>query len=113
VLTAIGNSGDAGLADEAQRLLDDESPLVRGAAVWALSRLLPRAELVALAASHATMTTHGARGVGGGAAVLILVQQAGVPRTRRSTKWCAAEPGPLRRRCLLRACDGPGSAPHR
>jgi len=53
VLTAIGNSGDAGLADEAQRLLDDESPLVRGAAVWALSRLLPRAELVALAASHA------------------------------------------------------------
>ncbi len=53
MLTAIGNSGDAGLADEAQRLLDDESPLVRGAAVWALSRLLPRAELVALAASHA------------------------------------------------------------
>jgi len=39
VLIAIGNSGDANLAAEAERLLDDESPLVRGAAVWALSRL--------------------------------------------------------------------------
>jgi len=53
VLTAIGNSGDAALADEARRLLGDESPLVRGAAVWALSRLLPRAALTELAASHA------------------------------------------------------------
>jgi epoxyqueuosine reductase len=43
VLIAIGNSGDAKLAVEAERLLDDASPLVRGAAVWALSRLLPRA----------------------------------------------------------------------
>jgi epoxyqueuosine reductase len=40
VLYAIGNSGDPALAVEAQRLLDDPSPLVRGAAVWALSRLL-------------------------------------------------------------------------
>ena len=39
VLIAIGNSGDATLADEAERLLDDPSPLVRGAAVWALGRL--------------------------------------------------------------------------
>jgi len=45
VLIAIGNSGDAALAAEARRLLDDASPLVRGAAVWALSRLLPREEL--------------------------------------------------------------------
>ena len=44
VLIAIGNSGDAALAAEARRLLDDASPLVRGAAVWALSRLLPREE---------------------------------------------------------------------
>ena len=36
VLIAIGNSGDASLAAEAERLLDDASPLVRGAAVWAL-----------------------------------------------------------------------------
>ena len=39
VLIAIGNSGDVGLAVEAERLLDDASPLVRGAAVWSLSRL--------------------------------------------------------------------------
>jgi epoxyqueuosine reductase len=41
VLIAIGNSGDATLAAEAERLLDDEAPLVRGAAVWALARLVP------------------------------------------------------------------------
>jgi epoxyqueuosine reductase len=39
VLIAIGNSGDAALASEAERLLDDPSPLIRGAAVWALDRL--------------------------------------------------------------------------
>jgi epoxyqueuosine reductase len=39
VLVAIGNSGNAALAPEAERLLDDSSPLVRGAAVWALGRL--------------------------------------------------------------------------
>ena len=49
VLIAIGNSGDAALAPEAERLLDDGSPLVRGAAVWALSRLLPREKFAALA----------------------------------------------------------------
>ena len=40
VLYAIGNSGEPALAAEAERLLDDPSPLVRGAAVWALGRLL-------------------------------------------------------------------------
>ncbi|MGY4432229.1 epoxyqueuosine reductase [Bradyrhizobium sp. F1.13.1] len=44
VLIAIGNSGDAALADEARRLLEDESALVRGAAVWALGQLMPRDE---------------------------------------------------------------------
>jgi epoxyqueuosine reductase len=39
VLIAIGNAGDVSLAAEAERLLDDPSPLVRGAAVWALGRL--------------------------------------------------------------------------
>ncbi len=39
VLIAIGNSEDASLVPEAERLLDDASPLVRGAAVWALGRL--------------------------------------------------------------------------
>ena len=45
VLVAIGNSGDHALAQEAKRLLGDASPPVRGAAVWALSRLLPQGEL--------------------------------------------------------------------
>src|SRR5690606_7393620 len=49
VLIAIGNSGDPALAAEASRLLDDTSPLVRGAAVWALSQLLGRDELAHLA----------------------------------------------------------------
>jgi len=52
VLIAIGNAGDAALARDAERLLDDASPLVRGAAVWALSRLLPRQHLLALKAAH-------------------------------------------------------------
>jgi epoxyqueuosine reductase len=39
VLIAIGNSGDVSLAGEAERLLDDASPLVRGAAIWALGEL--------------------------------------------------------------------------
>ena len=42
VLIAIGNSGGIALASEAERLLDDASPLVRGAAVWALGRLDPQ-----------------------------------------------------------------------
>jgi epoxyqueuosine reductase len=50
VLIAIGNSGDGALAVKAKRLLDDESPLVRGAAVWALSQLMGRAEFEVLAA---------------------------------------------------------------
>jgi len=41
VLIAIGNAGDPSLAAKAEALLDDPSPLVRGAAVWALARLLP------------------------------------------------------------------------
>jgi len=49
VLIAIGNSDDATLADEARRLLSDESSLVRGAAVWALSQLMPADAFAALA----------------------------------------------------------------
>jgi len=41
VLIAIGNSGEPALAEEAERLLDDPSPLIRGAAIWALGRLDP------------------------------------------------------------------------
>ena len=41
VLIAIGNSSDASLFPEVERLLDDPSPLVRGAAIWAISQLDP------------------------------------------------------------------------
>jgi epoxyqueuosine reductase len=57
VLIAIGNSGDGTLAREARRLVTDDSPLVRGAAVWALSQLLGRAEFLALAAMAWTAET--------------------------------------------------------
>src|SRR6185503_3854565 len=49
VMIAIGNSGDAALAPSARAALEDASPLVRGAAVWALSRLLPASDFAALA----------------------------------------------------------------
>jgi epoxyqueuosine reductase len=41
VLIAIGNCGDPRLAPAAEDRLADPSALVRGAAVWALSRLVP------------------------------------------------------------------------
>ena len=41
VLIAIGNSGDADLATVAEGHLGDPSPVVRGAAVWALGQLTP------------------------------------------------------------------------
>ncbi|MGD9845082.1 MAG: tRNA epoxyqueuosine(34) reductase QueG [Variibacter sp.] len=52
VLIAIGNSGDRALAGVADRLLDDAAPLVRGAAVWALSRLCGREEFGAYERAH-------------------------------------------------------------
>ena len=55
VLIAIGNSGDRALAEEATRLLEDEAPSIRGAAVWALSQLIAR-EAFAKLASDAIRT---------------------------------------------------------
>jgi epoxyqueuosine reductase len=55
VLIAIGNSGDARLASHAERLIGDASPLVRGAAVWALGRLAPQ-RLAELAAGRTSDT---------------------------------------------------------
>ena len=49
VMIAIGNSADGALAPVAQGALDDASPLVRGAAVWALSRLLGEKDFAGLA----------------------------------------------------------------
>jgi epoxyqueuosine reductase len=50
VLIGVGNSNDPTLAGAAERLLDDASPLVRGAAVWALSQLTGREAFAARAA---------------------------------------------------------------
>jgi epoxyqueuosine reductase len=55
VLIAIGNSGDVAFVPPAERLLGDPSALVRGAAVWALSRLLPREKFTALAKQRSEM----------------------------------------------------------
>jgi epoxyqueuosine reductase len=55
VLIAIGNSADAALAIEAERLLDDQNPLVRGAAVWALGQLVKRDEFLARAAERSNV----------------------------------------------------------
>lgn len=41
VLIGLGNVGGEGALEAVRERLDDESPTVRGAAVWALSQLLP------------------------------------------------------------------------
>jgi epoxyqueuosine reductase len=57
VLVAVGNSGDRSLIAPALRLLQDPAPLVRGCAVWALSRLCTADEWSSLAAIHAPAET--------------------------------------------------------
>ena len=52
VLYAIGNSGDAEMIEAARRLLDDPAPVVRGAAVWALSRLMDETAFAGLRAER-------------------------------------------------------------
>jgi epoxyqueuosine reductase len=54
VLIAIGNSRDPALATDAERLLNDSSAIVRGAAVWALGRLAARQDVAAMAAKYAS-----------------------------------------------------------
>ena len=51
VMIAIGNSNDRALADSAVDRLGDESPLVRGAAVWALAQLVAPQQFSTLAAA--------------------------------------------------------------
>jgi epoxyqueuosine reductase len=53
VLIAVGNSGDRALAPSAERLLYDPAPIVRGAAVWALARLVGEEEMAVLRARYA------------------------------------------------------------
>jgi len=52
VLIAIGNSKEPELIQSALACLDDSSPLVRGAAVWALVRLLEGKEFETLSLKH-------------------------------------------------------------
>ncbi|MBS9719075.1 tRNA epoxyqueuosine(34) reductase QueG [Tianweitania sp. BSSL-BM11] len=52
VLIAAGNSGDATLIPACEALLADPNPLVRGAAVWALSQLMAGAAFAGLAQRH-------------------------------------------------------------
>ena len=52
VLVAAGNSADAALVAPCLGLAGDPSPLVRGAAAWALSRLMPRDDFTTLAATR-------------------------------------------------------------
>ena len=75
VLIAIGNSGEAALATEVERLFADESPLVRGAAAWALGQLADRKRFDALAASTLSGETdrERARGMGVLAAATVLI----------------------------------------
>lgn len=54
VLIAIGNSGDAGLAEPARACLDDDAPKVRAMAIWALAQLLPPTEFAQLRAARET-----------------------------------------------------------
>ncbi|RWM77746.1 MAG: tRNA epoxyqueuosine(34) reductase QueG [Mesorhizobium sp.] len=51
VLIAAGNSGEPSLGNAVCALLSDASPLVRGAAVWALSRLVPETEFAKCASA--------------------------------------------------------------
>ncbi len=57
VLIAIGNSSDPDLVPAAKARLGDPSPLVRGMAVWALSRLLDIETFAALRDCHAPTET--------------------------------------------------------
>jgi epoxyqueuosine reductase len=57
VLIAAGNSGEPALMPPCRGLLADTSPLVRGAAVWALARLMGPADFAALAAERQSRET--------------------------------------------------------
>jgi|LNFM01.1.fsa_nt_gb epoxyqueuosine reductase len=59
-LIAAGNSGDETLVPFVEPLLAHNEPLVRGAAVWALSRLVPAERMAALAATARVSETDAA-----------------------------------------------------
>lgn len=53
VLIAAGNSADVQFVPQVEALLDDADPLVRGAAIWALGRLVDGERMSALKAARA------------------------------------------------------------
>lgn len=53
VLCAVGNAGQTALAPAAEALLNDNSPLVRGMAVWSLRQLLDAPAFERLKSGHA------------------------------------------------------------
>jgi len=57
VLIAIGNSGDPTNAPAAERLLEDDSTLVRAMAIWALARLVDADHFEALRAHYLPQET--------------------------------------------------------
>ncbi len=54
VLIALGNSGEAAALPVIQERLDDESPLVRAMAIWALKQLAPPGEFETMKARRLT-----------------------------------------------------------
>ncbi|NEI68520.1 tRNA epoxyqueuosine(34) reductase QueG [Rhizobium lusitanum] len=61
VLIAAGNSGDRSLVERSRELAGDPSPVVRGMAVWALSRLMTAGEFRAFAAQRHEEADEGVR----------------------------------------------------
>ena len=57
VLIAAGNAGLSALVPHVRKHLDDLSPVVRGTAIWALSRLLPPSDVVRLKEMHSLRET--------------------------------------------------------
>ncbi len=56
-LIAAGNSQDEALVESVQSRLDDDDPVVRGAAIWALSQLVNKAALKTIAVRYAERET--------------------------------------------------------
>ncbi len=52
VMIALGNAGDEGAREVLCARLEDESPLVRGAAIWALSQIVPVEDFESLRGRH-------------------------------------------------------------
>jgi epoxyqueuosine reductase len=57
VLIAAANAGLSALIPHVRKHLEDPSPVVRGTAVWALSRLVPQAEIGRLKEMHSLRET--------------------------------------------------------